>query len=119
MLGRNFRELIRTLRAHPGVRGGLFVAPDGLVIAAEVPADVPVEALSALAATLGRELEVGGARTVRGRFEVAHFAGAGGGLFLGATPIGFIVLLVGADGDAPALGRALREAVEAVRTAWA
>ncbi len=118
MRGRDFREVVRTLTALPGVRGGLFVAPDGLVIAAELPAAVPVEALSALAATLGRELEVGGARTVRGRFRIAELTGTEGRVFLGATPVGFLVLLADADVDEAAVTRALREAVEAVRQAW-
>jgi len=49
-----------------GTGSGVIVAPDGLVIASELPSHVPVEALSALAATLGRELEVRGPRLRRG-----------------------------------------------------
>lgn len=118
MEGRDFRELVRTLVALPHVRGGLFVAPDGLVIAAELAGTVPVEALSALAATLGRELEVGGARTVRGRFRVAQLTGADGRVFLAATPVGFVVLLADATVDEIEVTRMLREAVDAVRRAW-
>ena len=88
--GRNLRALLRELITVEHVRGGLIVAPDGLLIASELPSHIPVEALSALAATLGRELEVRGPRLRRGSFLMANFAAGDGSVFLGGTPVGFI-----------------------------
>src|SRR5262249_12163751 len=90
---RDLRGLFRGLIGVEHVVGGLIVAPDGLVIAAELPNHIPVEALSALAATLGRELEVRGPRLRRGSFLMAHFAAGDGTVFLGGTPVGFLLLL--------------------------
>jgi predicted regulator of Ras-like GTPase activity (Roadblock/LC7/MglB family) len=116
--GRNFRQLLRELVGLEHVRGGLIVAPDGLVIAAELPREVPIDALSALAATLGRELELRGPRLRRGTFLMAHFAAGDGTVFLGGTPVGFIVLLGGAEVDRDAVRQSLRSAMDSVRQAW-
>ena len=66
-----FRETLSDLTRLDGVRGGLIVTPDGLVITSELPPRFPVEALAALAATLGRELELGASRLERGAFRTA------------------------------------------------
>lgn len=116
--GRDFRTLLRGLLKLEHIRGGLIVAPDGLVIAAEIPSEIPVEPLSALAATLGRELEVRGPRLRRGMFLMAHFAAGDGTVFLGGTPIGFIVLLGDGEVNRDAVRQALRAAMETVRQAW-
>jgi len=116
--GRDFRELLRGLVQLEHVRGGLIVAPDGLVIAADLPGEIPVEPLSALAATLGRELELRGPRLRRGTFLMAHFAAGDGTVFLGGTPVGFIVLLGDAEVNRDAVRHALRGAMDAVRQAW-
>lgn len=116
--GRDFRQLLRELVGLEHVQGGLIVAPDGLVIAAELPREVPVEALAALAATLGRELELRGPRLRRGTFLMAHFAAGDGTVFLGGTPVGFIVLLGGGAVDRDAVRHALRSAMDSVRQAW-
>ncbi len=116
--GRDVRSLLAELARLPGVRGGLVVAADGLVIAAELPAGSPVEALSALAATLGRELELRGPRLRRGTFQMAQLTGTAGGIVLGSTPIGFVVLVAAADADHEAVRQALGRAVETVRQAW-
>ncbi len=116
--GRNFRELLKELVKRDDVRGGLIIASDGLLIAAEVPRDVSVESLAALAATLGRELEVGGPRLRRGTFVMAHFAATDGMIFLGGTPVGFIVLLTERNANADAIRQTLREAMDSIQLAW-
>ena len=116
--GRDLRALLRELIGVEHVRGGLIVAPDGLVIAAELPGNIPVEALSALAATLGRELEVRGPRLRRGSFLMAHFAAGDGTVFLGGTPVGFILLLADAAANRERIRHAMRSAIDAVRQAW-
>lgn len=116
--GRDFRQLLHGLVALEHVQGGLIVAPDGLVIAAELPRETPVEALSALAATLGRELELRGPRLRRGTFVMAHFAAGDGTVFLGGTPVGFIVLLGGAQVNRDAVRHALSSAMDSVKQAW-
>jgi predicted regulator of Ras-like GTPase activity (Roadblock/LC7/MglB family) len=116
--GRDFRALLSELVKLEHVCGGLIVAPDGLVIAADLPTSIPVEALSALAATLGRELEVRGPRLRRGSFLMAHFAAGTGTIFLGGTPVGFIVLLGDAEVNRDVVRLGLRTAMEAIREAW-
>jgi predicted regulator of Ras-like GTPase activity (Roadblock/LC7/MglB family) len=116
--GRDFRTLLHDLVLLDHIRGGLIVAADGLAIATELPQNIPVEALAALAAMLGRELEVRGPRLRRGSFVMAHFTAAGGTVFVGGTPIGFIVLLGDADVNRDHVRHAMASAVEVVRRAW-
>lgn len=116
--GRDLRRLLDDLLARGDLQGGLIVAPDGLVIAARVAATVSVEALSALAASLGRELELDGARSGRGGFVMATFKGENGWVFLGGTPVGYVVLLAAARADHDQVRQALRAAVDTVRRAW-
>jgi predicted regulator of Ras-like GTPase activity (Roadblock/LC7/MglB family) len=116
--GRDLRRVLDDLCALAQVRGGLVVAPDGLVIAARLPGNESVEALSALGASLGRELELDGARMRRGGFLLAQFRGDGGAILLGATPVGYVMLLADPDADRDRLRQALRAAVESVRRAW-
>lgn len=116
--GRDFRQLLAGLTRLDHVCGGLLVAPDGLIIAAALPRDIPVESVSALAATLGRELELRGPRLRHGTFLMAHFVADEGTVFLGSTPIGFIVLLADARANRDALRHALRETIGAIREAW-
>ena len=96
---RAVKEIVTSLVTVASVRGVLIVAPDGLVITASLPPRSPVEALAALGATLGRELEVGSARLGRGALRAAVFIADQGTLFVGASRIGFVVVL--GDGSAP------------------
>jgi predicted regulator of Ras-like GTPase activity (Roadblock/LC7/MglB family) len=116
--GRDLRAMLGQLVKLDHVGGGFIVAPDGLVIAADLPPSMPVEALSAMAATLGRELEGRGPRLRRGSFLMAHFAAGHGTVFLGGTPIGFIVLLGDAEVNRDVVRFALRTVMDSVRQAW-
>ncbi len=111
----DFRQLLTDLVRIEHVRGGLVVAPDGLVIAAVLPSEVAVEPISALAVTLGRELELQGPRVRRGAALMAHVASDDGTVFLGGTPVGFIVVLGGAEVNRDHVRLALRAAMETVR----
>lgn len=113
-----FQRVLAQMALVPGVRGGLFVAPDGLVIAASLPAGIAVEPLSALAATLGRELELRATRLRRGAFVMAHFAGSDGTIFVAGTAVGFIVMLAGRDVNRETVRQGLRGAAETLRKAW-
>jgi predicted regulator of Ras-like GTPase activity (Roadblock/LC7/MglB family) len=114
-LGRDFRSLLGALVTLDHITGGLIVAPDGLLIAAQLPP----EPLSALAAILGRKLELRGPRLRRGTFPMAQFASATGIAFLSSTPVGYIVLLGDASADRDTIRSALRAAVGTVHRAWA
>src|SRR6267143_1539598 len=57
MDGRDLRGVLAELLKLEHIIGGLVVAPDGLVIAANLPREVQAEPLSALAAALVRERE--------------------------------------------------------------
>jgi predicted regulator of Ras-like GTPase activity (Roadblock/LC7/MglB family) len=116
--GRHFRQVLAELATLPGVRGGLLVGADGLPIAVHLPGSAPVEALSALAAALGRELEVRAARFRSTAFTVGEFAGEDGGVLIGAGPVGFLVLLSKHDANTEGLKQALRAALEALRRVW-
>jgi len=119
MLGRDFRSLLGQLVKLDHIAGGLIVAPDGLLIAAQLASGIAAEPLSALAATLGRQLELRGPQLRRGTFPMAHFATAQGTAFLGSTPVGFIVLLGDASASWDVVRGALRAAVGTIHRAWA
>ena len=108
---RVFKEIVASLSTAASIRGGLLVTPDGLVIIADLPPRSQVEALAALGATLGRELEVGSARLGRGTFRMAVFAADGGTLFVCCSRPGFLILVGDRNVDVTsvrmALGRAL------------
>ena len=116
--GRQVCDVVQALARAATVRGALLVAPDGFVIAAEVPATVAVEPLAALAATLGRDLEVGASRLGRGAFQTALFSADDGTLLLATSRIGFLVALAEREANLPALRGALDEAVALIESAW-
>ena len=113
-----FRETVFELIRLDGVRGGLIVTPDGLVITSEVPPRFPVEALAALAATLGRELELGATRLERGAFRTAMFAADDGTVFVGGSPVGYLTLVADRNVNAEAVRAALGRAVDRLGGTW-
>ena len=116
--GRQVRDIVQTVARLQGVKGALIVAPDGFVIAAEVPEGVSVESLAALAATLGRDLEVGATRLGRGAFQTALFSADDGTLFLATSPIGFVVALAEPQASLQSVRAAVAEGVGLIAAAW-
>jgi predicted regulator of Ras-like GTPase activity (Roadblock/LC7/MglB family) len=117
--GRQVRDVVQALARAAAVRGALLVAVDGFVIAAEVPPGIAIEPLAALAATLGRDLEVGATRLGHGAFQTALFSADDGTLFLAASRIGFVVALAEPQGNVQAVRSALEEAVAVIDSSWA
>jgi predicted regulator of Ras-like GTPase activity (Roadblock/LC7/MglB family) len=117
--GRQVRDIVQGLARLPAVRGALLVAPDGFVIVAEVPRGLAVEPLAALAATLGRDLEVGATRLGRGAFQTALFSADDGTIFLAASRIGFVVTVADPRANFPTIRAALEEAVMLIDSGWA
>jgi len=115
---REFREVLGELSGLAGVRGGLIVTPDGLVVTADLPPRIPAEALAALAATLGRELEVGAQQLGRGAFKTAFFSADNGTVFVGGSPIGFLILVTDAGADPASVTLALRKALARLEDSW-
>lgn len=113
-----FRQILFDLVRMDGVRGGLMVTPDGLVITSELPQRFPVEALAALAATLGRELEVGAERLGRGGFQTALFSSDDGTVFLGGSPVGYLILLGDRNVNLASVRMALRKGVDRLQGTW-
>jgi len=113
-----FRETVFELTKLDGVRGGLIVTPDGLVITSELPPRFPVEALAALAATLGRELELGATRLERGAFRTALFSADDGTVFVGGSPVGYLTLVADRNVNVEAVRAALGGAVDRLRGTW-
>jgi predicted regulator of Ras-like GTPase activity (Roadblock/LC7/MglB family) len=113
-----FRETLTELARLDGVRGGLIVTPDGLVITSELPPRFPVEALAALAATLGRELELGASRLERGAFRTALFSADDGTVFVGGSPVGFVTLVADRNVNNEGVRTALGRAVDRLRGTW-
>ena len=113
-----FREILFGLVKLDGVRGGLIVTPDGLVINSELPQRFPVEALAALAATLGRELELGSDRLERGAFRTALFSSDDGTVFVGGSPVGYLTLLGDRNVNLASVRLALRKAVDRLQGTW-
>jgi predicted regulator of Ras-like GTPase activity (Roadblock/LC7/MglB family) len=116
--GRQVRDIVQSVARWAGVRGALIVAPDGFIIAADVPSGVAVESLAALAATLGRDLEVGASRVGGGAFQTALFSADDGTLFLATSPIGFVVALAEPQANLPSVREALAEAVALLEASW-
>jgi len=116
--GRDVRAVLSALGRAEGVRGALLVAADGLVIAAALPEGIGVEALSALAATLGRELELRASLAGHGAFSLAYFEAEAGSLILGTTAIGFVIVLTEAGCDEAPLAEALHGAIDVIERAW-
>jgi predicted regulator of Ras-like GTPase activity (Roadblock/LC7/MglB family) len=117
--GRDLRSVLAGLLRLDHLIGGLVVAPDGLLIAANLPHEIDAESLSAVAAALGRELELQGPRLRRGTFPTAQFASVSGSAFLGSTPVGYIVLLGEPRADWERVRSELRAALGRVYRAWA
>jgi predicted regulator of Ras-like GTPase activity (Roadblock/LC7/MglB family) len=109
---RKIREAVAKLTGIEHVRGSLMVTPDGLVITADLPAGSPLESLAALGATLGRELELGAERLGRGTFKTALFSAADGTIFVGGSPLGFVLLLADARADVSSVRSALGQALD-------
>jgi predicted regulator of Ras-like GTPase activity (Roadblock/LC7/MglB family) len=117
--GRNVRAVLGRLGAGAGVRGAVLVAPDGMVIASALPDTIAVDAFSALAATLGRELELREALPGHHPFTIAHFVTATGSMVVAATAIGFVLVLAEAAADRARLAGEVRGAVATIERAWA
>lgn len=116
--GRLVRDIVAGIRHLNAVRGALLVAPDGFVIAAEVPPTVAVEPLAALVATLGRDLETGASRLGRSALQTALFSADDATLVLAPSRLGFLVALAERTANLPALRNALDEAVTLLESAW-
>jgi predicted regulator of Ras-like GTPase activity (Roadblock/LC7/MglB family) len=113
-----FKDILSGLGQLAGMQGGLIVTPDGFVITADLPPRISAEALAALAATLGRELELGMAQLARGTFRTAFFSTDDGAVFLGGSPIGFVILLGDATAEPAAIAPALRVALARLEGVW-
>jgi predicted regulator of Ras-like GTPase activity (Roadblock/LC7/MglB family) len=111
---RVFKEILASLSTIPGIRGGLLVTPDGLVITTDLPPRAQVEALAALGATLGRELELGAGRLGRGAFRAAFFSGESGTLYVGSSPLGFLILSGDKSSDVASVRVALSRALDRI-----
>ena len=109
------RETLIAVSSLDGVIGGLLVAPDGLVITSELPTGYAVEALGALAATLGRELELGAQKLGRGRWRTGFFAADDGSIFVGGSSIGIVMLIADRAVSPAAVLGALDDALDPLR----
>ena len=115
---REFRRILTEMLKIDRVRGGLVVAADGLVITASLPRGIAVEPLAALTATLGRELEVGADRLKRTAFHTALFSSDDGTVFLGSSPVGFVVVLGDREVNVGLVQWALRKALATLEGSW-
>ena len=116
--GRHVRDIVQELKRLHWVRGALIVAPDGFVIAADLPPSVTVDSLAALTATLGRELETSAARLGRPSFSTALFSADDGTMFLAGSRIGYVVVLADQQVNIEAIRGALTDAVGLIEAAW-
>ena len=112
------RRILEGLGRVAGVRGGIIVAPDGFLIAAALGGGLETEALAALTATLGRELELGAGRLNQGTFDTAVFTAADGTLVLGGSPVGFLAVVATRAADVGLIRAEMKRALEAVQEVW-
>jgi predicted regulator of Ras-like GTPase activity (Roadblock/LC7/MglB family) len=113
-----FRRILAEMLRIDRVRGGLVVAADGLVITSSLPSGIAVEPLAALTASLGRELEVGADRLKRTAFHTAHFSADDGTVFLGSSPVGFVVVMGDREVNVGLVQWALRKALATLEGTW-
>ena len=113
------RRILARLGRVDGVRGGLIVAPDGFLIATTVSAGGDVDALAALTATLGRELELGVNRLEQGVFDAAVFTAADGTLVLGGSAVGYLAVVAARAADVGRIRAEMKRALAAVQRVWA
>jgi predicted regulator of Ras-like GTPase activity (Roadblock/LC7/MglB family) len=112
------RAIIAGVARMDRARGGVLVAPDGFVIDAQLRPDIAVEPLAAVAAALGRELELGADRLSRGMAGTAFFSAQDGGLFLGGSPVGFLAVVAEPDADVQQMRNAVKQALDALQQIW-
>jgi predicted regulator of Ras-like GTPase activity (Roadblock/LC7/MglB family) len=112
--GRHVCDVVEQLVGLHLVRGAMIVAPDGFVIAAQLPPALAVEPLAAL----GRELEINAARLGRPAFQTALFSADDGALLLGTTRIGFVVVLAEPHANLHSIRGALRDALARIEAVW-
>jgi predicted regulator of Ras-like GTPase activity (Roadblock/LC7/MglB family) len=112
------RSILGEVAKIAGVRGGLLIASDGFVIASTLPAEVAVDPLAALATTLGRELELGTGRLNRGSFSSAFFSADDGSVFLGPSPLGFVLVLAERGCEIGTVRGEFRKALDILHAAW-
>ena len=115
---REFRRTLAEMLKIDRVRGGILVAADGLVITASLPRNIAAEPLAALAATLGRELEVGADRLQRAPFRTALFSADDGTVVLGSSAVGFVVVLGDRELNVGLVQWALRKALATLEGTW-
>ena len=112
------RAILGRVARMDRARGGVLVAPDGFVIDAQLRPDVAVEPLAAVAAALGRELELGADRLSRGMAGTAFFSSQDGGLFLGGGPVGFLAVVAEPDADVQQMRTAVKQALDSIQQVW-
>ncbi len=112
------RRILAEVSTRQGVRGGVLVAPDGFVIESHLPADLAVEPIAALAAALGRELELGADRLSRGLVGTAFFSADDGSLFLGGGPVGFLAVVTDRDVDVQQTRDTVKRTLDALQQVW-
>src|SRR5262245_61658726 len=113
------RGILAGLGRIEGVRDALIVAPDGFLIAATESAGGDIDALAALTATMGRELEVGASRLEQGAFDAAVFTASDGTLVLGGSPVGFLAVVASRTADIGQIRAEMKRALAAVQQVWA
>ena len=85
------------------------------MITSALPSESPAEALAALGAALGRELELGADRLGRGEFKSAVFSADDGTVFVSGHSVGFLVLIGDRDVDVASVRSTLGRALDHLR----
>jgi predicted regulator of Ras-like GTPase activity (Roadblock/LC7/MglB family) len=116
---REFREVVADLSRLAGVRGGLIVTAEGLVVTADLPPRLSAEPLAALAATLGRELERSMEDLDHGAFRTACFSAPDGSVLVGGSSIGFLVVVTDGAAALASVTPAIHKALTRLEGAWA
>jgi len=87
------QKVLEGLTRIVGVRGSLFVARDGIIIASHLPQEISEERVAALVADMARTTEESLHRMQRGPLRHAEIDAAGGRVFLQDADKGILVVL--------------------------
>ena len=114
----DLRERMPELIVKHALTGGLIAGADGFVIAANLPSSVAAEPLAALGSALGRQLELITEQLGRGALDTAHFSANDGTLFVGATRVGFLLLLGDRNVNVAAVRKSLQDLLRTLGDTW-
>ncbi len=113
------KEVLENLTQVSGVRGSLFVGRDGMIIAADLPADVSEDRVAAVAGAIAATVEDSLSRLERGPLVHAQIDADAGKVFLQEAGPGLLVVLAQPDVNTGLIRLEMKAAADKLQRAYA